>query len=305
MKAWASRETVERVHAARAWPYEIRVETGATLRTLGAVVGGLVELGVVTWIVVKAVRTARAFAKDRTHADFHARIRAAVQGGAGAGPLQRIVAAEISAVYYGASALLFWRPVRRASATGREFAPCQRKRCHGALFGDLRPLEFTIHRKGGYGLVVGTLVFVSFIEMGVVDALVRQASATAANVLLVVGAYAVLWVLGDLQAMRARPIVVDGDDLLVRVGRRREARIPLADVDAIEPVGAAGVPRGERDYVRCTALGPAEVVLRLRRPARFEQMLGRTRVASRVGLSLDDDAEFERCIRARIHPPKS
>jgi hypothetical protein len=160
--------------------------------------------------------------------------------------------------------------------------------------------EFTIHRKRGYGLVVGTLIAVSLVEVGVVDALVRHASAAAADVLLVLGACAVVWLLADFVAMRRRPIVLEGDELLVRVGLRRQARIPLRDIASIEPLGSAGEPRGERDYVRCTAFGPAELVLRLRTPARVEPLLGRARVASRVGLSVDDEAAFERGLRSRM-----
>jgi hypothetical protein len=210
--------------------------------------------------------------------DMFDRLRDGLRGKLRSAAIADAIAREMALL---SCALFFWRPTPRRELGAR---------------------EFTIYRKGSYGLVVGTLIFVSFIEMGVMDVLIRNASATAANVFLVLGAYAVLWFFGDFRAMKVRPIVLDDDVLVVRVGLRREARIPFRDIERIEPVGAAGEPRRERDYVRCTAFGPADMVLRLRNPARFEQMLGRIRNASRVGLSVDDEAAFDRSLRSRMIP---
>jgi len=158
--------------------------------------------------------------------------------------------------------------------------------------------RFTIHRKGGCGAVVATLIGLSCVEMYVVDALVRPASAAAANALLAIGACAIVWLLGDFQALRVRPILLGDEVLTVRAGLRRQARIPLADVESIEAIPLAGEPKRDREYLRCTAFGPAEIILHLRAPARFEQIIGRARDVLRVGLSVDDDAAFQSSVLA-------
>ena len=125
-----------------------------------------------------------------------------------------------------------------------------------------------------------------------------SSSATAANVLLALSVYTIVWLFGDFQALRVRPIVLGEETLFVRAGLRRDARIPLRDVESIETITLAGEPKRAPDYLRCTAFGPAEIMLRLRAPARFEQMLGRPREVVRIGLAVDDEAAFRRSVLA-------
>jgi hypothetical protein len=211
---------------------------------------------------------------ERDRGDFVDRLREGLRGVVRRAPVADALARELALL---TCAFFFWRLTPRATQSAR---------------------AFTIHRKAGYGPVMATLIGISCIEMYVVDALVRSASATAANVLLAVGAYAIVWFFGDFQALRVRPIVLGDHVLFVRAGLRREARIPLADVEAIEAVPLAGEAKRDRDYLRCTAFGPAEIILRLRAPARFEQMMGRARDVVRVGLSIDDEAAFRGAVLA-------
>ncbi|WP_394830664.1 hypothetical protein LVJ94_29570 [Pendulispora rubella] len=183
------------------------------------------------------------------------------------------IARELALLAY---ALFFWRMAPDAPASGRH--------------------AFS-HRRG-YGLVLGTLIALALIEMSIVHLLLRNTSATWAKVLLVLSAYGIVWVLGDFQALRLRPIVVGDGTLCVRVGLRREARIPLENVERIEPLPAAGEPDRRTGYVRCTAFGPPELLLRLRSPVNLEQMLGSTRPREVwcIGLAVDDSGAFSRIV---------
>jgi hypothetical protein len=113
----------------------------------------------------------------------------------------RAIAYEISVLYYG---LVSWRQ-RVPIGAGR---------------------SFSYHRTGGYGAIVFLLIMVSAIEIVSVHLLVARASITAAWVLTGLGLYAVLWILGDFQAVRLRPLVVEDEVLRVRLGLRWSLDIP-------------------------------------------------------------------------------
>lgn len=161
--------------------------------------------------------------------------------------------------------------------------------------------EFTIFQESGLGSVVGALVFVALIELSLGELVVREKSALLANLLLFGGVYAAIWFFANLQAVKLRPFVVDDEALWLRVGVSKEAKIPLSDIEEIAPLGSAEEPSRRRnsEYVRCTAFGPPQLMLRLRTPARIEQS-GGPRMALRVGVTTDDDANFVNELRSRM-----
>lgn len=96
--------------------------------------------------------------------------------------------------------------------------------------------------------------------------------------------YALLWIAGDWRAMKLRPIQVRDGLLLLRVGLRWSADIPLRDVE----VGAGG--KGLK-----LGLSP-NLVLKLRQPVTLEGPYGIRKTADALLLQVDDPAGLARAI---------
>ncbi|WP_438009592.1 hypothetical protein WME89_13475 [Sorangium sp. So ce321] len=172
---------------------------------------------------------------------------------------------------------------------------------------------FTVHRKSGYGAVLGVLLLLALGELAAVHLILHDTSAVASNVLLALSVYGIVWLFGDYQALRLRRVLVVRGMLLVRVGLRAEVRVSLKDVEAIERLPASGEPDRRSGYVRCTAMGAPELLIRLRRPVEAEGMFRRSRKVTCIGITVDDEAKFIRAVEARrdlepgggapMHPP--
>jgi hypothetical protein len=157
---------------------------------------------------------------------------------------------------------------------------------------------FTIHRRSNYGAIFVVLLGLALLEMTVVHLMLRHSSPITAKVMLVVGAYGVIWFFGDFQTVRLRPVIVDNESLRLRVGVRKELRIPRESVEKLEDMPSTGENRRDPDYARCTAFGPPDLIIRLRKPAKLERMVGKDRTVSFIGVKIDDDAGFRRMLEA-------
>lgn len=93
--------------------------------------------------------------------------------------------------------------------------------------------------------------------------------------------YTVLWLVGDLRALVLRPIRIEGGRLLLRIGLRWEADVPLAAIAAVERgPSAAGLRLG--------VLGSPNLVVRLRSPMQVHGPFGIRKTAGALLLQVDD-----------------
>jgi hypothetical protein len=182
---------------------------------------------------------------------------------------------------------------------------------YALFFWRLRPTvpveatAFTIHRRSQYAGLMGALLFVSVVEMVVLHVLLAPHHPGWALALEVVSVYSILWIVGDYQAIRLRPMVVGRDEVRVRVGLRRDVTIPVGDIAGVDP--APELDRGTPGYLRGTLLGLEQPVwlLRLTRPAVARVMLRAPREVTLIGVAPDDAEAFRRAVRlAAVAPPR-
>lgn len=156
---------------------------------------------------------------------------------------------------------------------------------------------FSYHRKSLYPLLWGAFLFGSVLEMVVLHLLLQQWNETVAWVLTGLSIYGILWIVGDLNAARLHPIVLDGDTLHLRVGLRWRATIALEDITSISrPAMRDSKKPG---YLGFTLAGEPQMVLELARPVTAHGFFGLTREVSRVGLFVDDQAAFRAALAER------
>jgi len=136
-----------------------------------------------------------------------------------------------------------------------------------------------------------TVLATAVIELVALEFLLRALHPVAANVFLVVDAFAVLWILGYARAVQLRPILVTGDALLIRGGLRWSVDVPRSAIEAVD-VGRVKAPdKRTPGYLRATT-GQPNVLLTLTAPLVATGAYGETRTVTRVGFSVDDPNTF-------------
>ncbi len=155
--------------------------------------------------------------------------------------------------------------------------------------------EFSVHRAGGYGAVVGAVLLAVLVEGVAVHVLVGQWSPVGAWVLTGLGAYSAVWVLGDYHAMRHRPLRIEPDRLVIRLGLRWEATIGFESIEAVTPVRQA--PPKKPGTLVATALGQPRYLVRLRRPVEARGPYGWRRRVTKIAFGVDDAERFEAAVR--------
>jgi hypothetical protein len=177
--------------------------------------------------------------------------------------LASALAYEFCVLYYG---LLCWR--RRPASVDRH--------------------SFSYHRNSGYGALILTLMIVSAIEVVAMHLAVCLWSGTVAWLLSALAIYAVVWMAGDYQAVRLRPVVATDDTLHVRVGLRWSVSIPYAQIEQVQPRGKEQLSKRTPGYLHAVLLTDPQMVLVLRGPVRARGPYGIEKEVRRVGLAVDE-----------------
>jgi hypothetical protein len=175
------------------------------------------------------------------------------------GPVLRAIASELSMLWYG----LFSWPRRP-------------------------PPGFTAYKRAGWVAIHSALVMCVVAEAIPLHFLLLRWGAGAAAAGAALHAYSILWLLGDLQALRLRPIQVEGGVLHLRIGLRWEAEIPLSEIAAVERSGAG---------LKLGVLGTPNFLLRLKNPVELRGPLGLRRRSDSLALQVDDPDGLERALR--------
>jgi hypothetical protein len=166
---------------------------------------------------------------------------------------------------------------------------------------DVEGMAFSYHQTYNFAAIVGGLCVAIVMEALPVHFLFSPYSPTVAWLLNALDVYFGLWLLGNLNAMRLRPILLEDAKLHIRMGLFSQAVVALESIEAVHPPDEA-VTEG-RDYVNMATFLfslPPNLVLTLKesvRVRRFDRFDKKTR---KLGLLVDDARSFERELRRRI-----
>ena len=226
------------------------------------------EILLVGFLITRAVRVARGF-RGRRAGDVFESLRTSARETLGARLPAEVLAYEAATAYYA-----FSRRPREAPPNGVTI--------------------FSHHRKILYGTVVLGLSLAGLVEIVPVHLLVHHFwSPIAAWVLTGLSVYGLLWLAGDYRAVVARPSLVDDDTLRLRVGLRWNTEIPRAAIRRISKLDPRQ-PEPTGSYVRATLLGRPHHLIELDRPIAVRGVYGWRRSVETIGVTVDDDAAFER-----------
>ncbi len=225
------------------------------------------EIGLVTWISVKAWRAVRR--QKGGDGDTLERLRSVAGEVLPVRRVAEIVAFEIAVLYY---ALFSWRrPVPESPRMAE---------------------AFTYHRKSGYGAIVFAILVMMAAEGIPVHILVLRWSAVTAWILTILTAYGMVWFIGDWRAARLRPILLDADELQLRVGLRWTATIPRDQIAAIHRKR----PSGSEPYLRASLPGTTPLWIELTEPITANGPYGIKKRARWISLNVDDPERFHQAL---------
>ncbi len=199
-----------------------------------------------------AVASVRRVLRARVAADAATALRTGLSDALGDSPVARAVATELAIFWY---AVFSWG--RRA------------------------PAGFSAYKRAGWIAVYVAILLGCVAEAIPLHFLFRRWGPAAAALSVTVHVYTALWLLGDLRALVMRPIRVESGKLLVRIGLRWEADVPLGQIAAVERNPAA-------TGLRLGVLGTPNLALRLRAPLRIEGPFGIRKTAELLLLQVDD-----------------
>lgn len=238
--------------------------------------GGLVEIGLMSYVLIRAsrvLRRLRSVPAALGEQDLLTRWRTAARQAFDVRAAADAFAYEAAVLYYAVSFLRRTPPPKQ-------------------------PGSFSYHRTNAYAAVVGAILCAAAVELAAGHFLLQMWSATAAWVHLAVGAYSVLWLLGDFQGMRHRPIRLAEGALLVRTGLRWSVRVPYRQIATVTSMRR--VPTDADDHLDAVAFGSPQFSVRLRAPVVADGPYGLTKRVASLTLRVDDPAAFETQLRARL-----
>ncbi|HTO99197.1 MAG TPA: hypothetical protein VMK66_19255 [Myxococcales bacterium] len=201
------------------------------------------------WLAAVSVRRALL---ARRAADAASALRAGLADALGDSALARALAAELAVFWY---ALFSWgRPA---------------------------PAGSTAYKRAGWVAIYCAILLACAAEAIPLHFLFRRWGPLAAGLSLAVHVYTALWLIGDLRALVLRPLRVEGGTLLLRIGLRWEADIPLSSVVKVERGPAA-------EGRRLGVLGTPNLTLWLREPQQLIGPFGIRKTARVLQLQVDD-----------------
>jgi hypothetical protein len=229
-----------------------------------APVGELAALG---WLGVKAGRILHHVqAMRRSEIYLADALREAVQRALGQSLVASLLATELALIYF---AFAGW---------------FQRFRT------DQRATAFSYHRHNGYVALIATVIFLLLVEGTALHVIIRIWSPTAAWVMTALHIYTLFWIVGFYHAVRLQPIVLTPTHLYLRTGFLWRADIPLANIAAVDKPTAGGAQADS--YLNASIAGDPRLVLHLHAPVVVAGLFGRSRSASTIGISVDDESRL-------------
>lgn len=248
-----------------------RIVIPAEYRTFASQLELLVIPAELLLVAVIATKVRSAVIASTGRDDIVYRIQEAAIHLAGDNRIARIASTEIAILYLG---ILGWRqkePAARGVASS------------------------TSYRSEGWGSVVACIMILLVAEMIAVHLFIQQWSHSVAWFVTAIEVWGLLWILGDYQALRLRPLVVTDRNIEMRFGFRWSATISRTAVASVEmlPSADAEALREHPTYLRFSHIEEPNHLIRLTRPFVFEGLFGIRREVDLIGVRLDDESVLE------------
>ncbi len=152
--------------------------------------------------------------------------------------------------------------------------------------------NFGYHRVSGQTAIVLILLFLFAAEGAVVHYLLQLWNTYVAWLVTAATIYGGLWLLSDLRAAIARPVIVDGNRLIFRAGLRFDIEIPRSALESITTIK----PKNNAGLVSTSFLGQPSHWIVLKEAIVGNGPYGFRRQASAIGFTPDEPELFAEAV---------
>jgi hypothetical protein len=152
---------------------------------------------------------------------------------------------------------------------------------------------FPGYHRNAYPALLGAVLLVGLIETSALHLLVSLWRGSVAWVLTGLGAYSMVWLLGDFHAARHNPSLLTESHLHLRTGLRWSADIALVDIVGVH----AAEPEGKS--VRMTMFGAPDFWIESAEPTVVAGFFGIQRRVRFLGVGVDDVDALRKAIEGR------
>jgi hypothetical protein len=236
------------------------------LKRLSEVLSIPTEIGLVSWITVRTVRSLKT-TRDVGTDDMLERLRQVAREILPWRGAAEAIAFEMAVVYF---SLFAWRRRPQSPAGAR---------------------VFTYHRTSGYGALGFAFLVVTLAEAIPVHLLVSRWSSRGAWLLTALAGYGLLWFLADYRATRLRPILLDEETLIIRTGLRWTVRIPRANIVEVHK----RAPKSE-GFIRAALPTMTPLWIELIEPVTARGPYGKEKQARWISVGVDDAKAFREAV---------
>lgn len=161
-------------------------------------------------------------------------------------------------------------------------------------------LAFTYYRRSGVLAMLGAFAGLIVVETAAVHLLLHLWNALVAWVVTALSIYSLLWLVGYIHSIRLQPHTIDGQTLHLRSGLVWKATIPFAAVATVRAQKPTAKDDKDKQYVNMATGGQPNLLLTLKSPLEVEGIFGRRKKVSRIGITVDDTAQFQNEIGKRL-----
>lgn len=147
---------------------------------------------------------------------------------------------------------------------------------------------FTMHERSGWATVLACILVLIVAESIGMHLLLAMWTPAAAWIWTAMDLWAVIWLLGDYQALRLRRSSIDGEALHLHYGVRWSVSVPLANIASIEEVRAEQEWK-RKDVLKVAMLEEPRWLITFEEPVVARGLAGLRKTIRAIALLPDDD----------------
>jgi membrane protein YdbS with pleckstrin-like domain len=242
-------------------------EDGESYLRIAELVLAPIEIALLVYLTMKVRQVRRGYRETRgTETEFQQTLETVLAKSLDHPRLVQILASELSIIHYG---LFAWRNRPRYSTNDE---------------------VFTYHQKSGLGLIVGVFLVLIAIETPVLHYFISLKFPVLAWVVTALGLYAVVFILGDFNACRWRPIRVRDGNLELNTGLRWRSTIPLSEIEKVE---STTFDIEDKDgLLNAAVIGNQNLVISLKSTQSAKGIYGFKKEFDRVAVTADEPSRL-------------
>lgn len=152
---------------------------------------------------------------------------------------------------------------------------------------------FSVHKKGGTVAMYCAFMMAIAAEATGVHFLLVGWNETVAIILLILSIYSLFFVIGLASAITKRPILVDGNTIIIRKGFMWKATINKSDIEHFEFIKRIDEKDKTIENLAAILLTSPNILLYLKQPVRIYGVYGIKKMTSKLAIHVDDKEGFK------------